>query len=536
MRVDQTHNPRFNRSHQIFRHIPELVDEKLPSTYYSPDLLRSEYADKFWVLPDLRALVEPPRGHSPDFRKQLLQQCTEDPDRLLRFVYDVVQRYLRPGETRRRSWFINLAFASLQQQTMRMRSRHPWISAYSETQAYFFLQLVHAALSQLTATGKGHLIQEISYPLFKDTIEDIRPSAWSAHYSPQLWDSLKARASFVPPDLKPLPDTVDLSSYIAKRPAPDDIDGHFLKKGSIPELPALETLLFHQAILLEEAKSLPETLTPADVTTHAALLKYIYTNLILPSAPTPLFTHHLHLLTTSSSLPFAQIHTALALSHHFHHPPWHTNPDFNPPPPPFPFTPSYMEPATNRFIRFHNCPCHTGLQLPYSVGPDAAEYPDNFPYVTSYTGPPTHGCVCHKGEAIDADAYAAICAGQLGRREESEKGWRGEAVRDVARGEGWERWIRGTGGLVLCWEGVRVRDGEFVVLDGVKKRSGGEKKDEGENRDGDGKKDEREKEDEDERKDEEEGNVDGDNNETLDGEDHEGEDEWEVLSQQDTLC
>src|SRR5690349_7871902 len=107
------------RFKHIFHYIPELTNEKLPAIYYSSDVLKSAYAEKYWVLPDLRALIEPPHYPDAKFRENLAAKQHEDPDRLLRFVFAVVQRYLRPGETRRRSWFINLGFAALQQQTIR---------------------------------------------------------------------------------------------------------------------------------------------------------------------------------------------------------------------------------------------------------------------------------------------------------------------------------------------------------------------------------------------------------------------------------
>ncbi|KAK4155739.1 hypothetical protein C8A00DRAFT_31399 [Chaetomidium leptoderma] len=246
-----------------------------------------------WVLPDLLELAEnllpglPGRWRDPLLEKEKhTRKQHDEPERLLRFAFAVAQRYLRAGE-RRRSWFINLAFTVLQKQTMRLRSTKPCIHAYSETQTYFHLQLVHAALSELTTTGKAQLVQDMNYPLFREMF-DIWPSAWTVHYSRGLWDSPKARASFTPPDLMPLPDTIhprqfNLDDTKTARPNPNE---PYRKLGLLPELPSPEILHFHQALVLEDAKPISPTLTPSEVTTHAHLLKYIHTNLIVVVAAT----------------------------------------------------------------------------------------------------------------------------------------------------------------------------------------------------------------------------------------------------------
>ncbi|KAK3295375.1 uncharacterized protein B0H64DRAFT_432135 [Chaetomium fimeti] len=357
MNYDEYYN--FKR---LLHYIPEMVDEDLATAYYSPDILESEYSKKFWILPNLRQLIEPIEYPDLSFRERFIKKDPEDPERLLRFAFDVVRRYLRPGETRRRSWFINLAFAALQQQTIRLRSMRPQVSPYSETQSYFYLQLVHAALSQLLVTGDAQLIQDLSYPQFQDTFH-ILPSAWDTYYSAPLWDSLKSRASFVPPDLRPLPDTIQPPEVWTGSPD-RNARARFHHLGLIPELPSLETLHFHQAILLETAKALPTTTTttttttipPSAVTTHAHLLKYIHTHLILPplpadnNPPPTLLTHHRHLLTTHSLLPKKHITYYLSILRTL-------QPPYTPPPP----------------VRYHNCPCHANVPIPWGFSPDAVD-------------------------------------------------------------------------------------------------------------------------------------------------------------------
>ncbi|KAK4098964.1 hypothetical protein N658DRAFT_430879, partial [Parathielavia hyrcaniae] len=244
---------------RVIHFFPELMDEKLPNTYYTSVMLKSPHAENFWMLPNLRDLVEPLIYEDPKFRERLTKKQHGDPERLLRFAFAVVQRYLRPGETRRRSWFINIAFSSLQKYAMHLRSVEPLAAPFSETQLYFYVQLVHAALSQLTSAGKGELVQDMSYVLFKE-IFGISPSEWTAHYTSKLWDSLEARGRFVPPDLKPLPDCIYGGKFrFDYNPSSVGLNEPFNKAGLIPELPSLEILHFHQTILLEDAKSINPT-------------------------------------------------------------------------------------------------------------------------------------------------------------------------------------------------------------------------------------------------------------------------------------
>ncbi|KAK3898818.1 hypothetical protein C8A05DRAFT_18663, partial [Staphylotrichum tortipilum] len=476
----------------IFNHIPQLRDQKLPTAYFSLDILKSEYAERFWMLPDIRVLVEPRRERNDSFKQEFAKSVQEDPERLLRFVFAVVQRYLRPGETRRRSWFIHLAFAAFQTHTTRLRSKQPWISVYSETQAYFYLQLVHAALSQLRAAGRNEFVQEMSYPLFRKMF-NIAPSAWVAYYTKQHWNSLQARAGFLPPDIKPLPDTIQPSAA-TQGPASSSADPNlpFRGLGLVPELPSLETLHFHQAILLEDAKAIKTTLKPTDVTTHAALLKYIHTHIIVPSlsAPPasipPLIRQHLTLLSHASLLPTTHLTTVLTLT--LHHLATRSNPDYFPPTPP---RPSYHLPV-------------------------GALNPHGTRYRRVYPG----------RDQIDVG-----------------DGWvKGEWEKRV-KGE-WEGWVRGSWGLVVCWEGV----GKLEVgwLKGLGDwQSEGEKAVEEEQEDnkatggdGDKEKEGREQETTKESKEEEDDDKTLAGAETEDGEAGGGGgdgDEWEVVSQH-TLC
>jgi ubiquitin carboxyl-terminal hydrolase L3 len=76
-----------------------------------------------------------------------LPAVQEDPDRLLRYAFRILQYVYkkdlhRIGVTAR-------ALLALERSTMRLRKSYPSISPYSETQAYFWLQVVQIALQSL---------------------------------------------------------------------------------------------------------------------------------------------------------------------------------------------------------------------------------------------------------------------------------------------------------------------------------------------------------------------------------------------------
>ncbi|KAH6635975.1 hypothetical protein F5144DRAFT_600750 [Chaetomium tenue] len=524
-------NPEYYNFKRLLHYIPEMVDENLPTTHYSPDILKSEYSQNFWMLPNLRELIEPVQHPDLSFRERFTKTQFEDPERRLRFAFAVVQRYLRPGETRRRSWFINLAFSSLQQQTIQLRSTQPQVSAYSETQSYFYLQLVHAALAGLISVGGPELVQELSYPQFKATF-NLSPSAWTDYYTPALWDSVPARAAFVPPDRKPLPDTMHAPKFWIG-PTHHRAKANFHTLGLIPELPSPEILYFHRAILLEDAKPIPTPLPdlpPSTITTQAHLLKYIHTHLILPfpspsTTPSTTLPHHLHHLTTTSPLPPNQITYYL----HLLHTP-NLQPPYAPPPP----------------IRYHNCPCHAGEPVRWGFSPNAVDYPadriQRLGLQAELRRGRLHGCVCHTGERVVGDlgrwwkevvekAEAGKGGGDgdgKGVCEEVDGGWK--------RGVEWEGWVRGVGGLVFCWdEAWKGGAGRVVVGREGGRGEGGEGRSDGE-KDGDVDADEktlRGEEPGDEGKENkgeggEDGHADADEK-TLRGEEG-GEEDWEVVS------
>ena len=435
----------------ILEHMPELLNQKLPSSYFSSDLLGSKYPEQYWVLPDLQALTELPQIPTPRPGQPITLKSQGDLDRPLRFAFAVVQRYLRKDSTRRRSWFIDLAFAAFQQQTIRLRIQDPSIPVYSVTHIYFYVQIVHIALSQLLNAGTLHEnIERMSYPAFKDLFQ-IPPTIWMLYYSQSKWYSLEARVTFLPPDLRAgLPNRID-DLPTAKLTIPPNDTYH--SRGLLPELPSTDALNFHLAILLEDAKALPSLLSPSQVTSHAALLSYIHTHIIAPRrfhSSLSYVATHLSLLATRSPfsshhLTFWTIQSLLALdSTTLPATPSH----------PRPWKPSGPDPVTGIWTRYHNCPCHPSLPMPSTSGPSpsAVSYPADYPY----EHPPqhTHACLCHSGEPLDEDAFAALCGKGYAARELEEKRSRGVVAgpRTLGRDQPWENFMRFN--PALAWEGL----------------------------------------------------------------------------------
>ncbi|KAK0666508.1 hypothetical protein QBC41DRAFT_348689 [Cercophora samala] len=464
---------------------PELLNRKLIDQYYSVYLQNLGYSQHYYVLPNLQPL-EPPSKAPKSFFGFGNKTAPEpfEHERYLNMAFAMVQRYLREGETRRRSWFIEQGFDALRRQFIRMRApvdartfvfaERPVsdLEPFSETKAYFYVQLVHIALSKLTTGGHHDMVQKMRYQTFT-RLFGIEPNVWKKHYSVKLWTSVKALGSFQPPDLKPLPDTIDGSfnkgnslfltalasgSLAASAGPPNGMkskpwDDLFLKEGLEPELPLEEVIAFYRSILVEDAKSIDTTapLSPSHLPTPAHFLKYIYTTLLTAGSMATIPTRAAHCLSTlfhhaSPGLP-PKPHLVFYLNYLLNFctpgieiaypgvfppsrplsnrnsppsdniqgdPHWREKIQFRPI-----TTTTVVDPKTKQktttHTRYHNCPCHNGEPLPYYIGPSACEYPINFPY----EHPPQlhHGCECHKEEEIDQDMLAEIVAGMYAERD-----------------------------------------------------------------------------------------------------------------------
>lgn len=206
---------------RIVRQTPSLMDSGLWKVYYSKDLLFSPDARESWCFPDLQPL--------PAFIANPLQQQQtptwvpeQNQDRLLRFALIVAQASMSSGV--RRGALVKKSLQALEKTTIRIRSKNQQVPPYSETQSYFWIQIVHACLLSLDA---GSAIPEgpkdpcavatkIGLPVFKSLFK-ITGDEWRLYYTDETWNSVAARREFALPDLKPLPNIIDVPEEYRER-------------------------------------------------------------------------------------------------------------------------------------------------------------------------------------------------------------------------------------------------------------------------------------------------------------------------------
>ncbi|KAH7134614.1 hypothetical protein B0J13DRAFT_641189 [Dactylonectria estremocensis] len=256
---------------------PSLMDAGLWKAYYSKDLMFSSSARENWHLPDLQPLT-PFRG-----KKAGAELSTTTPEldhyKLPRFAFSVVQKTL--SSKLRRGGVVKQALAALQSSTIRLRASDASVPPYSETQAYFWIQLVHASLRSLDVTQSPPAFDgpatALSFEAFR-TLFDVTGAEWRRYYSQDLWEDVSSRMSFVNPDLKPLPNVFASPSRakvdLARLRMANAVTHRFAAPA---ELPPREELDFNAAIVVDEADLMPAG--SLNVGIHASLLQYLHRRL-----------------------------------------------------------------------------------------------------------------------------------------------------------------------------------------------------------------------------------------------------------------
>jgi ubiquitin carboxyl-terminal hydrolase L3 len=199
---------RTSAKHDDFNNIllktPSLMDTNLWRRHYSKGLLFSPKARESWQWPDLDPLPASLLESAGTHQTPSLPEAGNDPDRLIRFALILVQTSMRSSVNR--GAIIKHALSALERSTIQLRAQKCPVPPYSETQAYFWIQLVHAYLASVdTQTA-----QNMSPIDFKDRFA-IAGAEWSKYYSKKVWDGIEARRVFVTPDLKPLPNVIEAS-------------------------------------------------------------------------------------------------------------------------------------------------------------------------------------------------------------------------------------------------------------------------------------------------------------------------------------
>lgn len=236
---------------------PQLTDARLWVDHYSKDVLFTQDAKDHWCLPDLKGLpsvaTKRPQkaGRSP-------QTVAGDADRLVGFGLTVVKQTL--SSKSRRGPIVKAALEAFQSSTMRERAVNGAIPPYSETKAYFWVQIVHAAVATTQTSEEAKpeslkwsgSIESLTLPAFK-ALFGITGDEWREHYSAKLWDSLPARMQFQPPDRKPLPNVIavhDKTRVSAARGAM--VESYAAEKEPHAEMPPPNDLAVMAAVLAQE--------------------------------------------------------------------------------------------------------------------------------------------------------------------------------------------------------------------------------------------------------------------------------------------
>ncbi|UZP46560.1 hypothetical protein NXS19_014372 [Fusarium pseudograminearum] len=254
---------------------PHLMNSGLWRVYYTEDSLFTPQAKENWHLPDIQPLPTISQVTSRPPQKI----SGNDADRLPRFAFSVVQKTL--SSQLRRGGIVKQALEALQSSTMRLRASDSSIPPYSETQAYFWIQIIHAYLGSLQAQVSGSLTFEAFKPLF-----DVTGDEWRQYYSQSVWESIPARMSFVNPDKKALPNIFGVPSQarmdIARTQMVNAISHRFAEP---LDMPPREDLDFLAAVLIDEAKLMPES--ELNVASHASLLRFLFNRLSGKSGGSP---------------------------------------------------------------------------------------------------------------------------------------------------------------------------------------------------------------------------------------------------------
>ncbi|KAG5803687.1 hypothetical protein H9Q74_007234 [Fusarium xylarioides] len=247
---------------------PHLMNSNLWRAYYSKDLLFSPLARANYSLPDLQPL---PTIKQVTFTP-LQEKVVDDVDRLPRFAFSVVQKTL--SSKLRRGGVVKQALEALQSSTMRLRASDSSVPPYSETQAYFWIQIIHAYTRSLEVETSES--QFTTYESFKSLFY-IKGDEWEEYYSQSTWDSIAARMTFVNPDKKPLPNIFNLPSQARKDLAVSQMINATNNRSTNTHLPPSEDLDFLAAILIDEAKLISES--ELNVASHASLITFLFNRL-----------------------------------------------------------------------------------------------------------------------------------------------------------------------------------------------------------------------------------------------------------------
>ncbi|KAK2808883.1 hypothetical protein FQN50_004359 [Emmonsiellopsis sp. PD_5] len=223
----------------------------------------------------LQKLVQVSKSKSPHPIDSTISTRT-NAEILRRFAYTI----LREAKTtnRRRAAIIDETFPSIQSHIMRLRAQSPQTAEpYSMTQAYFWVQMLHAIIESLAPAGSGLDITKLSFDSFRILYPDLLPGddAWKEFYSAETWNGVQGRMSVAVPDLKPLPNIVEQPDQTRIEDAAMSTLGE--KWVNIPahgSRPTTEDLLFKVRCAIKDSSDYPS------LTHHTRMIHHAFDELL----------------------------------------------------------------------------------------------------------------------------------------------------------------------------------------------------------------------------------------------------------------
>lgn len=206
--------PKYTDFPKFLLSYPHLMNSQLWSAYYTKDTLFSSAAKSAWLLPDLKPLptyIKSTVVTSEIKGNRATSSGISDTERLQRFAFTVLKRVKATNQ--RRGKVIKDSLSALQTYIIHQRSKGINLEAYSETKAYFWVQILHSSIDSLGG-DRGIDITAFSFPSFRLLFPDLLRNrdkgreVWRSYYTGESWESIEARMGLVLPTLKPLPNVI----------------------------------------------------------------------------------------------------------------------------------------------------------------------------------------------------------------------------------------------------------------------------------------------------------------------------------------
>lgn len=263
---------------------PDLMDGRAWEEHWSKDVLFCPEAREAWTLADLKPL---PQFISRIRTKDGLEDSVcflQGNTRLYqRFAYTIVKATRATDQ--RRAAIINDALPMIESYIVQLRARlNPLVDVepYSLTHAYFWIQMIHAAVASVPSSGSVDITQ-LSFETFEALFPELlgTDQLWTEYYTPEQWNSIEARIKAVFPKKKPFPNVfpspsqTQVNKAIASR-----LDEKY--SGQDPHAtdgrPSPEELFLKVNWTLKSVAAMTTTLDIYDssMESHAALLRHLF--------------------------------------------------------------------------------------------------------------------------------------------------------------------------------------------------------------------------------------------------------------------